>query len=222
VELILNEARAFISESRKLEKELVTAGREVDVLKKDLIESTRQVNALKSDLLSARNDAMTDPLTGLFNRRGFDRVIKETVTGSIARNVCFSLLMADLDYFKNINDTYGHLAGDKVLVKFAEILKQKMRSRDFLARYGGEEFVMILPHTTVDDAEQLADEIRQAVLEMTLQHPSVDQEISGLSVSLGVTEYHSSDTVSNLVSRCDSALYAAKHKGRDCVVKFAI
>ena len=218
VSLILDEARAFVTHSTKLESDLMESAREIEVLKTNLINSSREVETLKTNLRNARNEALTDPLTGLFNRRGFDHVIQETITSCQGNDSCFSLLMADMDHFKNINDSHGHLLGDKVLSEFALIMKNHMRNRDFLARYGGEEFVMIMPHTTLSEATSIAEDIRLAVTNMQVQHDTNREVISDLTVSLGVAQFKSGETFDSFIERCDGALYSAKHSGRNCVV----
>lgn len=204
VSMILNEARAFVTQSQKLEEELT--------------DSSREISNLKSELENARNDAMTDALTGLYNRRGFNRAIGDIAPKCQNTKDCFTLMLVDLDYFKSINDNYGHLVGDKVLAAFAKTLRHNTRIEDYLARFGGEEFVIIMPGISLEQAKQMAEKIRKATMKLSLKVVPSNEWISNLTVSLGVAQYRNGETVESVIDRCDQALYAAKDSGRNCVM----
>lgn len=156
--------------------------------------------------------AATDELTGLANRRSFNESLSASL--SAARRHCFplSLIMMDIDHFKIVNDTYGHNYGDTILKLFANILIEMTRSEDISARWGGEEFIIILPHTSRDAAEALAERIRIAFAKQLLGDTPLD-----LSASFGVVELQEEDTES-LIRRADDAMYLAKKMGRNLVV----
>ncbi|MHB9149318.1 MAG: GGDEF domain-containing protein [Thermoleophilia bacterium] len=156
--------------------------------------------------------ATLDPLTGLVNQCHFVRVLGTELRRGLYENVPVSLLIADLDHFKEVNDTYGHMAGDGVLVSVAQCIRETLRPHDVACRMGGEEFAVILPGATRDEAAAVADRIRGAVAEsMAPGFPSV-------TVSLGVAAFpDDAATVDLLVKRADDAMYVAKRAGRDAV-----
>ncbi len=125
-----------------------------------------------------------------------------------------SILLFDLDNFKVINDTFGHQAGDVVLTKFSNLIKLELRTSDYLARYGGEEFILALPETSYDNAALIAERIRKKVSEMVVQYD--DKEIS-ITTSIGIGSNDEDTTLESLIYRTDTALYAAKRKGRNLV-----
>ena len=156
-----------------------------------------------------------DPLTQLANRREFDRVLAETVPAALKRSTPCSLIMCDLDHFKNINDTLGHQVGDGALTHFASILADCGRSGDLVARYGGEEFVVVCPNCTGTAAVEFAERVRRRVEVTTI--PALLGH--ALTVSLGVTELQRGDTAATFLCRADRALIAAKDGGRNRVVQ---
>ena len=157
--------------------------------------------------------ALTDTLTGLYNRRYFEAHIEATVTRATGSGKEVSILMLDIDHFKLVNDTHGHDVGDQVLQDVARHLKSSVRASDFVARYGGEEFLVLLPDTSALDAEVVAEKVRRAVAASV--HPLVGQ----VTVSVGVSQWR--DDLPDeglLVRRADQALYAAKGAGRNRVM----
>jgi len=161
--------------------------------------------------------ALSDELTGLFNRRFFNEILEKQVAVAHRYGQTFSLLMADVDHFKVYNDRYGHLAGDRALMDIARLLKAHARAIDYLTRYGGEEFAIILPHTTRTQAVGAADRYRRAVE----AHCFLGQkELPGgnLTISLGVANVPGdAQQALELVNRSDQALYEAKRAGRNRV-----
>jgi diguanylate cyclase (GGDEF)-like protein len=157
-----------------------------------------------------------DPLTGLFNRRGFEKKIAEEFERSKRYSHPLSVLLLDIDNFKNINDTYGHHGGDTALVKISEILREKTRRSDFPARYGGEEFVLILPETDQDSAVQVASKIHE---EIRSQPFGTNSNAFALTVSIGLTSTSTKpyDDWHQMLGDADQAMYTAKNSGKDRV-----
>lgn len=120
--------------------------------------------------------------------------------------------MIDIDRFKNVNDTYGHMIGDLVLISLSSLIGKNLRSTDIFARWGGEEFIILLPHTTVDQARIKAMELKELVKQFT------DEKLPSITISLGVTEYSDTDTSDTALQRLDEALYKAKQKRNDVFV----
>tara|TARA_R110002110_G_scaffold415858_1_gene658553 strand:+ start:6884 stop:7789 length:906 start_codon:yes stop_codon:yes gene_type:complete len=158
--------------------------------------------------------SITDPLTKLNNRQGFDIALSREVEFSKRHRSNTSLLVIDLDNFKNINDTYGHLAGDAVLHQFADSLRELHRQTDMIFRYGGEEFTIILSHTAENGAMQVASRICQAIYETQFKYEGT---VIPVTVSIGVSTHQTTENSKSLFSRADSALYAAKSNGRNQV-----
>ncbi len=157
--------------------------------------------------------AMVDSLTGIFNRRYFDINLKKELKRARRYDKDFSLIMIDLDNFKNINDTHGHVFGDKVLRKFATLLTNMSREEDIICRYGGEEFMVILPETAGNGALVFGERIRAG-----LKSDKFFKEYS-ITVSGGISSYpHGWKTVEELVENVDKALYEAKFSGKDCFI----
>jgi diguanylate cyclase (GGDEF)-like protein len=161
--------------------------------------------------------ANVDGLTGLFNRRWMNVFFKRQITRALNDNKPLALLLADLDNFKQINDTYGHLVGDEILFAVASVLTQQIRPSDLLARFGGEEFALILPDTSIVEANQIAERVRLAIeTSLFKMDNGVDQDIH-LTISIGITCLMLGDEMNNLLTRADIALYQAKENGRNRV-----
>ncbi len=158
--------------------------------------------------------AYTDELTGLPNRRYLVDRLGQAVTDAHSRKQPLSVLALDIDRFKQINDRYGHRAGDRVLAEFAKVLRTSSRSTDLMGRWGGEEFLYILP-SPLASAEAHAERVREAVAAFPFGAPDLDLR---LTVSIGVTELLPSEAVTDLVDRADWLLYQAKDEGRDRAV----
>lgn len=156
--------------------------------------------------------SVTDALTGIYNRLGLTRRLEESASLARRHVQHLALLMLDLDHFKAINDKYGHLVGDAVLKRFAEVIHGSIRSSDVFGRWGGEEFMVISPLLSLGEAQRLAEKLRLAVAQAELP-----QGIH-LTCSLGVTEYRSGEDEASFVERADQALYAAKEQGRNRIV----
>ena len=164
-----------------------------------------------------RDAALCDPLTGLSNRRAFSGAIDRIVAGAVRNDSPLSLLMLDIDHFKEVNDARGHDAGDAVLVALSRVLERGVRQSDLVARFGGEEFAILLPSTSLDGAYQLAERLRCAVRDCDIQHDGV---LLHVTVSIGVsTLAPNADRPDTLIKAADVALYCAKTNGRDRVCR---
>ena len=170
-----------------------------------------------------RHDNTIDPLMGIYNRRHFDLKLAEEIERAQRYNFQISMLLLDIDHFKDINDTYGHYIGDLVLKSLGYLLLKNVRKADIVARYGGEEITVITPHTSVPTAADLAERLRQ-VVEKSILVPADEQEdrqAVTISVSIGVAGLDQQIVdKQSLIERTDEALYRAKQKGRNRVVVF--
>lgn len=155
--------------------------------------------------------AVTDTLTNVYNRRYFTQKLEEEIERVRRSGSSFSLIMLDIDHFKNVNDLFGHNAGDLVLKSMAEMILNRIRKIDTIARWGGEEFVLLLPETDGNAAVVLAETLRRQLNQMEI--PGVGK----ITASFGVASYSSGDTVDTLVNRADKKMYEAKSAGRNCV-----
>lgn len=187
-------------------------------LEDDLSVATKKIAALQESLEQASREANTDYLTGLPNRKSFDRHVATLIDDAHHTNTPLCLIVADIDFFKRFNDTWGHKVGDQVLKLVASTLQDNTKGQDVLARYGGEEFVIALPNTTLSNAKSLADGIRNAVQRRKLMNKSTNEVLGVITMSFGVATLNDSKSVSELFSRADKALYDAKNSGRNCVV----
>ncbi len=161
--------------------------------------------------------ATTDTLTGLVNRRGLLARLEAEHARSQRTQHPFALAICDLDYFKRVNDTYGHAAGDQVLASFAATLRENLRTIDLAARWGGEEFAILFPESSARDAVVPLERLRQAVAALRIHHAG---QAMTVTVSIGVAEYCiGDDLIEHLLERADTALYAAKSGGRNRVVR---
>lgn len=187
----------------------------VQQLQAQLEASKQEVEKLNQELESARGEALTDPLTGVLNRRGFEARTQPVLAdeGSAAKELC--LLMLDIDHFKQINDTYGHLFGDKVISAVANTLKSKVKGQDAIARLGGEEFAVLLPETNLTGAFVVAEQIRQSIANGKIRRLDNNGQIGGITISVGVATHIKGGGLTELLDRADKALYASKQGGRN-------
>jgi diguanylate cyclase len=188
------------------------------VLEERLLLSKSEISNLQQSLEAIRAESLTDPLTGLGNRKYFDRMIEQAVQAALAENEPLSLLMFDIDHFKSFNDSYGHLTGDQVLRLVAMSLKQTIKGQDITARYGGEEFAVVLPNTALRQALTVADHIRRAVMAKELKKKSTGEILGRVTISVGVSMLKQGDDTDSLIERADACLYAAKRNGRNRVI----
>ena len=187
-------------------------------LEERLMLSRREISSLQQSLEAIRAESLTDPLTGLGNRKYFDRSIEMAVQNALANGEPLSLMMLDIEHFKSFNDSYGHLTGDQVLRLVGMSLRQTIKGQDITARYGGEEFAVVLPNTALRQALTVADHIRRAVMSKELKKKSTGEILGRVTISVGVSMLKPGDDTDTLIERADACLYAAKRNGRNRVV----
>lgn len=207
---------------RKLVDGLRTATRTMEerakTLETELQRSSSEVNELKGKLDDVRKESLTDPLTGIANRKAFDAELASAIQHARESGEALSLLMCDIDRFKRFNDTFGHQTGDRVLQLVANCLSENVKGRDTAARYGGEEFVVIVRGTALSAAVTLADQIRSGVQSKKLVKKSTGDILGTITISIGAAELEPGEAPVSLIQRADACLYAAKNAGRNCVM----
>jgi len=176
-----------------------------------------EVTELRENLQAVQREALTDALTGIPNRKFFDTRLQEAAREALDESEALSLLLCDIDHFKRFNDTYGHQIGDQVLRLVARTLSDSVKGRDTPARFGGEEFAIILPHTNLDQATIVADQIRKGVMRRRFVGKDTRDDYGGVTLSFGVAQYRANEALADLVGRADAALYHAKREGRNRV-----
>jgi diguanylate cyclase (GGDEF)-like protein len=160
--------------------------------------------------------AMTDPLTGLYNRRHFFELAKREVSRALRMNVPLSLLMLDVDYFKKVNDTFGHGVGDSVLCTIADMCSNRLRAVDLLGRYGGDEFIFVLPETDAEGARVVGNDLLKTIEQASIEN---DEREVHVTISIGISTLSSSvQNLERLLVLADEALYEAKEAGRNRVM----
>lgn len=156
-----------------------------------------------------------DPLTELFNRRSADRKLKQIVKKSETQDTPYSIAMGDIDFFKNVNDTYGHDAGDMVLKSVAEVLRANMRNSGFVSRWGGEEFLLVFDH----DGEECARQVLEKILdEIRAMEVSYEEKVIRVTMTFGIAQGHSSVPSENTIKKADDKLYVGKQTGRNRII----
>ena len=204
----------------------ITEKRDQDMIKlketeKSLEDMSARLTEIKDEADEIRKrsqeievEAITDALTGIYNRKGYDDKMTETLAHVKRYGITSSLMVCDIDFFKKINDNFGHKVGDLALIKLATLLKKRLRTNDFIARYGGEEFVVILPHTDIDGATKAGMGLREYIDNAVFSYKGTQVP---LTISIGVSEFRKDDDNSSVFERADHALYLAKKSGRNTV-----
>lgn len=178
----------------------------------DFMETQRNLSAAN---LLIKEQSRIDDLTGVYNRKYLSDVFACTIP--VHNDAPFSLVLFDLDHFKNINDTYGHLAGDVILQQIARLTQQSIRVNDRVVRFGGEEFIVLLPETSLAEAEEIANRLRTQIAQIQFDSPDLPPSLR-ITGSFGVTATTSNtETLAALVKRADALLYKAKSQGRNIV-----
>ena len=189
--------------------------RELRNLLQKIRDMETETTELQSRLEAAQRRATRDSLTNLPNRLAFEEHLTDEIARAHRYNTPLTLAIWDIDFFKNINDTYGHKSGDKALVVIAKLLSRNCREADFIARFGGEEFVMLFPETKVQDAVTVTNKLRETIENSNF---NANGERLSITLSCGLTEYIKADNNESIFVRADSALYQAKQNGRNqCV-----
>ncbi|MEH6402044.1 MAG: GGDEF domain-containing protein [Sneathiella sp.] len=206
---------------QKMTRNILFETREMAVrsesLNANLTKASSEIEDLKRRLVDVEQESLTDTLTGIANRKKFDKELARATQDSIQSNNKLCLVMSDIDFFKNFNDTHGHVFGDQVLKLVANTLNEGAGENAVAARYGGEEFGIILPNTTIENAYNLADRLRKNVSSKRLVKRSTGDEVGKITMSFGVAQFDLSEDPLALIARADDALYDAKESGRNQV-----
>jgi diguanylate cyclase len=193
-------------------------GSSLGLLQGEFDRSQDEVERLSQELSRIRQEALTDPLTALTNRRGFDAALAAQCEQALAQHTPLALLMLDIDWFKRVNDAYGHLTGDQVIRSVAEVIRAQVKGQDVAARFGGDEFAVLLPRTTASGAKALAENIRMIIQGSRIRTLTRRKPISHVTVSIGVAVWRPKMSAQRLVELADAALYQAKTGGRNRVM----
>jgi len=205
--------QALSSTVKKVNETFAEQKREYEA---QLQELNDRMSNLRQDLVAVREEMKRDALTDAFNRGAFDTAIVQSLNMHFVLNQPVTLIMIDVDNFKDVNDTYGHAAGDEVLRTIGECLARSfIRKSDLVARYGGDEFAVILNDTTAQNAAQVVERFLQYVNDVRIPYASDDTRVT---CSAGYAEMHTSDSVESLIHRADRGLYQAKGEGRNRAV----
>lgn len=186
------------------------------LMRQQLQSVEQQTQSLQSEVSQLRDEVSTDPLTGLYNRKALSQRMHELLDSADEKP--FSVLMLDIDHFKQFNDSYGHMIGDEVICRVGTAMKELLRSDDFPARYGGEEFTVVLPSTEIESAVDIARSIHQAIGKLVLVRRSTKERLPGITVSIGAAAFRGGDDCDSLLERADQALYLAKKEGRNRIM----
>lgn len=188
------------------------------ILEEKLQSSSGEIRQMRQDMQMLKEESLTDTLTGIPNRRAFDKTLKALAIDASEKSKALSLMMIDIDHFKLFNDTYGHQVGDQVLRLVARTLSEGLRPSDFLSRYGGEEFSVVVPSAKLGEAEKLAEKLRARIAAKDIINQTKNEKLGRLSVSLGVAQMKVGESLHQFIDRADRALYKAKAAGRNRVV----
>jgi diguanylate cyclase len=201
-----------------LMSELAQAATRATKLEASFVEKSRELDTIRDSLNKSEERAKTDTLTGLPNRRALDEFFRTAQLAAMEKDEPLSVLLIDIDHFKNFNDTFGHAVGDQVLRLVAKALRDRVRDVDLPARYGGEELIAVLPGADLAACQRTAERIRYSIAECTITRRSTGETLPGVTVSIGVGQFQPGESMADLIERCDRALYLAKHSGRNRVV----
>ena len=202
-----------------LVKELSHATTRSSALEANFLQTTKDLDEIKDSLKQAEQHSNTDALTGLANRRSLEAFLRSAQITAMEAGTPLSILMIDIDHFKSFNDSYGHQVGDQVLRLVGKVLAESVRDCDLAARYGGEELMAILPGAALEACVEAAERIRRRICDARLTRRATGEEISSLTVSIGVAQFRMGETADGMIGRCDKALYQAKRLGRNRTVK---
>ncbi len=204
----LEHLQHIVSDTREMQSSVSSLQQRLDA-------SQKEIDKLKQEVRRARKEALSDPLTGLSNRKGLDIALTETLECAQLTGSHPCVLIADIDYFKAVNDNYGHIFGDKVIRAVAHVIKQNVKGKDTAARYGGEEFLVLLPDTPIQGAVALAENIRSAIERTRIKSIGSKETVGNITVSIGIACYESGETSVELINRADLAMYDSKQAGRN-------
>jgi diguanylate cyclase len=180
--------------------------------------SKQQVAELRDNLERIQNETQTDPLTGLLNRRAFDFLLPHLLAKAKHNQEPTCLVLCDVNEFRNFNSKWGHLVGDQVLRLIAGTLTSTFKGQDLVSRFGGEEFAIVLPHTLLASACNVADQLRRQVIAKVIRDRNTGTDMGHVTLSIGIVQAESDDTPESILGRADACLYFAKNSGRNRVV----
>jgi len=200
-------------------KELSKATTRSSALEANFLKTTKDLDQIKDSLKLAEQHSNTDALTGLANRRSLEGFLRTAQMSAMETGTPLSILMIDIDHFKKFNDTFGHQVGDQVLRLVARVMQENVRDCDLAARYGGEELMAILPGASLDACGEAAERIRRRISEARLTRRTTGEELTSVTVSIGVAQFRMGESADRMIERCDRALYQAKRSGRNRVTK---
>ncbi len=209
-----SETRAFVAQIIKDTHMMASSTAQ---LQQNLNQANLEITELRQKFERTRHEALTDPLTGLSNRRGFDAALLEIRKESEVNKQNMALVIIDIDHFKAVNDKFGHTTGDEVLRYVAATLREVVRGNDITTRYGGEEFAIILPETDLEGAHTVANNIRKRICRAPIGRKASQEIIGTITISAGVGQLKHQEEISTLIERTDAALYDAKNQGRNRV-----
>lgn len=204
--------RNLLDGIRKQITDVVDHGRKFE---NTLTEYSTEITDLTRQLEQTKKAAMLDPITGIGNRRRFEESLKGILSGLSEFNDKVSVLLADVDNFKKVNDTLGHNVGDQVLRLVASNFVNNLKGGDVVARWGGDEFAAILPNTSIDNALSVAETVRKSLGNKSLKNTETGETMGKVTMSIGVSTYRQGDNAHKLIFRADQALYEAKRLGRN-------
>ena len=210
-----SEVKEIVNEMLDETKALVQSGKRLQTRMKISADDLKQ---LQDELEKSQQEAQTDTLTTLINRRGLEKRFELERIRARQNDAAFSIIMVDVDHFKKVNDNFGHLVGDSLLRSLARLLKDHIRKNDIAARYGGEEFLILLPETDIDGALAVGNKIRQTLSGREWKIKDSGKNMGKITVSMGIALYKFNEAEEVLVKRADDALYLAKESGRDKIV----
>lgn len=207
IDFLIQTTRQILSSSQQLENKLS--------------EVTVEVDTLREKIQTLKEKAVTDALTGLVNRWGLEKLLAQEMCQARETGKELSLIMADIDYFKKINDTFGHLVGDNVIKMFGAMLVDFVKGRDLVVRYGGEEFLIILPDTPLTGAVTLSGKMQAFLENMKWKRKESGSPLGKITLSFGVAQYRPDESIESFIQRADNALYYSKQNGRNRVTSEA-
>lgn len=204
IDQMLDQTRALVQSGGRLQSRMKVSSEDLSLLQRELEKSQKE--------------ARTDSLTGLANRRGLEKRLEIERIRARQNNKPFSVIMVDIDYFKKVNDTYGHLVGDSLIRGFSRVLKEQIRQNDLAARYGGEEFLILLPETGISGARAVAEKIKTVLSAKKWKLKESGESMGQITVSMGIALYDLDESGNEAINRADIALYQAKSRGRNMIV----
>jgi diguanylate cyclase len=201
-----------------LVRELSRATNRATALEAHFEEASNELDKIRDSLEQAEERSKTDMLTGLANRRALEEFLRLAQIGAMESGGALSAFLTDIDHFKSFNDNYGHQVGDQVIKLVAGVLQEHVRDSDLAARYGGEELMAVLPGANLDAAREIAERVRRTIAERHIRRRATGEDISSVTISIGVAEFRMGESAESLIERCDRALYRAKREGRNRVM----